>query len=52
MKKYAPLATLVTVVLLGAVLLVVNMLSTPRSGQDAVSTAAAASATCMAGAPA
>jgi len=31
MKKYAPLATLVAVVLLGAGLLVVNMISNPAA---------------------
>ena len=31
MKKYGPLATLVAVVLLGAVLLVVNMISNPAN---------------------
>jgi hypothetical protein len=42
MKKYAPLATLVSVVLLGAALLVVNMLGTPDT---APSQAAAAQVT-------
>jgi hypothetical protein len=42
MKKYAPLATLVTVVLLGAVLLVVNMMNTPQATQDRAASAAAA----------
>jgi len=41
MKRYTPLATLVAVVLLGAVLLVVNMMSTPAPPGNA----AAASAT-------
>jgi hypothetical protein len=53
MKKYAPLATLVTVVLLGAVLLVVNMMSTPQAAQDtAASAAAPASAPAKAAPPA
>ena len=39
MKKYAPLATLVAVVLLGAGLLVVNMISNPTN-QTAATTAA------------
>jgi hypothetical protein len=43
MKKYAPLATLVAVVLLAAVLLVANMMTTPESGQNAAARAAAAS---------
>jgi hypothetical protein len=42
MKKYAPLATLVAVVLLAAVLLVANMMTTPESGQNAAARAAAA----------
>jgi hypothetical protein len=42
MKKYAPLATLVTVVLLGAVLLVVNMMNTPQATQNRAASAAAA----------
>jgi hypothetical protein len=51
MKKYGPLATLVAVVLLGAVLLVVDMMSTPKTTQNAAqSTAAPAAVT--AGAPA
>jgi hypothetical protein len=44
MKKYGPLATLVSVVLLGAVLLVVNMMSTPKAAPPAVPAASAASA--------
>ena len=40
MKKYGPLATLVAVVLLGAVLLVVNMMSTPTPAQDSAQNAA------------
>jgi serine/threonine-protein kinase len=40
MKKHGPLATLVAVVLLGAVLLVVNMMSTPTPAQDSAQTAA------------
>ena len=35
MKKYGPLATLVSVVLLGAVLLVVNMMNTPQAASTA-----------------
>jgi 3-oxoacyl-ACP reductase-like protein len=42
MKKYAPLATLVAVVLLGAVLLVVNMLGTPQKPQNTAAPAAVA----------
>jgi hypothetical protein len=42
MKKYAPLATLVTVVLFGAVLLVVNMMSTPKAAPRATAASAAA----------
>jgi hypothetical protein len=41
MKKYAPLATLVAVVLLGAALLVANMLSTPDAARPAAAPAAA-----------
>src|SRR5690242_8106244 len=44
MKKYGPLATLVSVVLLGAVLLVANMTSTPKAAPAAVPAASAASA--------
>jgi len=40
MKKYAPLATLVAVVLLGAGLLVVNMISNPANRTTAATTAA------------
>jgi hypothetical protein len=40
MKKYAPLATLVAVVLLGAGLLVVNMISNPANQPTAATTAA------------
>ena len=40
MKRYTPLATLVAVVLLGAVLLVVNMMSTPTPAQDSAQNAA------------
>ena len=40
MKKYAPLATLVAVVLLGAGLLVANMLSNPANQTTAATTAA------------
>jgi hypothetical protein len=50
MKKYAPLATLVSVVLLGAVLLVANMLSTPQatsSPDRAVSAAASGPASAV-----
>jgi hypothetical protein len=43
MKKYAPLATLVAVVLLAAVLLVANMMTTPEPVQNAAAPAAAAS---------
>ena len=50
MKKYAPLATLVTVVLLGAVLLVVNMMSTPQAAQDTAASAAVGPASASAGA--
>ena len=42
MKKHGPLATLVAVVLLGAVLLVVNMMSTPSPAQDTAAPAAVA----------
>ena len=41
MKKYAPLATLVTVVLLGVGLLVANMLSTPGAATPAAAAASA-----------
>ena len=41
MKKHGPLATLVAVVLLGAVLLVVNMMSTPTPAGNAAQTVAA-----------
>ena len=41
MKKYAPLATLVTVVLLGVGLLVANMLSTPGTATPAAAAASA-----------
>jgi hypothetical protein len=41
MKKYAPLATLVAVVLLAAVLLVANMMTTPKPVQNAAAPAAA-----------
>jgi hypothetical protein len=41
MKKYAPLATLVTVVLLGVGLLVANMLSTPDAATPAATAASA-----------
>jgi serine/threonine-protein kinase len=44
MKKHGPLATLVAVVLLGAVLLVVNMMSTPTPAGNAAQTAAAPAA--------
>ena len=44
MKKYAPLATLVSVALLGAVLLVVNMMNTPTAGAPSPAPAAAAAA--------
>jgi hypothetical protein len=44
MKKYGPLATLVSVVLLGAVLLVANMMSTPKAAPAAAPAASAASA--------
>jgi hypothetical protein len=44
MKKYGPLATLVSVALLGAVLLVANMTSTPAASPAAVPAASAASA--------
>ena len=40
MKKYAPLATLVAVVLLGAGLLVVNMISNPANQTHRRTTAA------------
>jgi hypothetical protein len=40
MKKYAPLATLVSVVLFGAVLLVANMISTPSAAPTAAAPAA------------
>jgi hypothetical protein len=50
MKKYAPLATLVTVVLLGAVLLVVNMMNTPQAAQETAASAAVAPASASAGA--
>jgi hypothetical protein len=52
MKKYGPLATLVSVVLLGAVLLVANMMSTPKATPPAVPTASAASAAAAAPSPA
>jgi hypothetical protein len=55
MKKHGPLATLVAVVLLGAVLLVVNMMSTPTPAQDSAQNAAqteAAPAAVAAGEPA
>ncbi len=42
MKKYAPLATLVAAVLLGAVLLVVNMVNTPGPPRTVAAPAAAA----------
>jgi hypothetical protein len=42
MKKYAPLATLVAAVLLGAVLLVVNMVNTPGPPRAVAAPAAAA----------
>jgi hypothetical protein len=42
MKKYAPLATLVAAVLLGAVLLVVNMVNAPGQPQTVAAPAAAA----------
>lgn len=42
MKRYTPLATLVAVVLLGAVLLVVNMANTPPPAGSAVAASAAA----------
>jgi hypothetical protein len=42
MKKHGPLATLVAVVLLGAVLLVVNMMSTPGPAQNTAAPAAVA----------
>jgi hypothetical protein len=51
MKKYGPLATLVAVVLLGAVLLVVDMMSTPKPTQNAAQSTAAPAAV-AAGAPA
>jgi 3-oxoacyl-ACP reductase-like protein len=51
MKKYAPLATLVAVVLLGAVLLVVNMLGTPQKPENTAAPAAVA-ASAPAAAPA
>ncbi len=44
MKKYAPLATLVAVVLLGAGLLVANMLSNPASQTTTAATTGASSA--------
>jgi len=50
MKKYAPLATLVTVVLLGAVLLVVNMMNTPQAAQAPAASAAVGPASASAGA--
>jgi|SRR5690349_19916031 len=51
MRKYAPLATLVAVVLLGAVLLVANMMSTPAA-QDTAAPAADTAAPAAAVAPA
>jgi hypothetical protein len=39
MKKYAPIATLVAVVLLGGALMVANMITTPRSAQTAAAPA-------------
>jgi hypothetical protein len=52
MKKYAPLATLVAVVLLGAGLLVANMLSNPANQTTAAAPAASAAAAAAPGEPA
>jgi hypothetical protein len=52
MKKYAPLVTLVTVVLLGAALLVANMLSTPGAKAPAARPVSAAPAPSAVAAPA
>ncbi|MDT0352264.1 hypothetical protein [Pseudonocardia charpentierae] len=51
MKKYAPLATLVAVVLLGAGLLVANMLSNPANQTTAAAPAAPAASAAAAVAP-
>jgi hypothetical protein len=51
MKKYAPLATLVTVLLLGAGLVVVNMLNTPTATPSAAAPAASAASAPAAPAP-
>ena len=52
MKKHGPLATLVAVVLLGAVLLVVNMMSTPGPAQNTAAPAAVAASEPAQAAPA
>jgi hypothetical protein len=52
MKKYAPLATLVSVVLLGAAFLVVNMLNTPAPAPTAAAPAASAAPESASAAPA
>jgi hypothetical protein len=49
MKKYAPLATLVSVVLLGAALLVVNMMGTPDTQSQAAATRVTPTAPAVAG---
>jgi hypothetical protein len=49
MKKYAPLATLVSVVLLGAALLVVNLVGTPDTQSQAAATRVTPTAPAVAG---
>ncbi|MDT7580647.1 MAG: hypothetical protein QOK35_1911, partial [Pseudonocardiales bacterium] len=51
MKKYGPLATLVAVVLLGAVVLVANMTSTPSPTRNAAAPVVASANTPAQAAP-